>query len=273
MIESVVSKPFCTLGVGIDFVSSLFIIDTLSDGLCVRFRCASGVGSDSGVHFLVELLEFHALESLFPLRELLVEFLGRFFLELVVVCLNVATEDVLSVLFGVEGLLGFLLVDDLTTLVGDDLSLGDVRAGESLLLVGDVETTIGSTLHGSEDTVSSGGADETNIEVSLEWASLLHVVTDGVVRTVNLLVALVHVSETLVSQESTGAEETSAVSGSVVGVASFESVSLKLSRVSSGDALVSLKSVVDNLGDYAFVGAADAESVLTGLVLVLLLED
>jgi len=268
-----VNKPFVSLGVGIDFVSSILVIDTLSGGICFWLRCTCGVGSNSGVDRLVEFLEFLALESLLPLRELLVELLGRFFLELVVVCLDVATEDVLSVFFGVEGLLGFLLVDDLTTLVGDDLSLGDVRAGESLLLVGDVETTIGSTLHGSEDTVSSGGADETDIEVSLEWASLLHVVTDGVVRTVNLLVALVHVSETLVSQESTGAEKASAVSGSVVGVTSFESVSLKLSRVSSGDALISLKSVVDNLGDYAFVGAADAESVLTGLVLVLLLED
>jgi len=225
------------------------------------------------VNSLVEVLEFLALESLLPLRELLVELLGRFFLELIVVCLDVATEDVHSVLFGVVGLSGFLLVDDLTTLVGDDLSLGDVRAGESLLLVGDVETTIGSTLHGSEDTVSSGGADETDIEVSLEWASFLHVVTDGVVSAINFLVALVHVSELQVSQESTGAEKASAVSGSVVGVTSFESVSLELTGVSRDDALVSLKSVVDNLGDYASVGAADAESVLTGLVLVLLLED
>jgi hypothetical protein len=43
-----------------------------------------------------------------------------------------------------------------------------VSSGESLGLVGDVETTVTGTLHGSENTVTGGGADETDIEESLE---------------------------------------------------------------------------------------------------------
>jgi len=140
--------------------------------------------------------------------------------------------------------------------------------------VGDVETAISGTLHGTEHTVTGGGADETNIEVGLEGALVLVdlALVHGVDGAVDLAVALVEVSEALVGQKTTGAEETSAVGGSVVGETGVETEALELSGVSGGDDAITLDANVDNLGNYALVGATDAETVLPGVVLVLLLE-
>merc|ERR1719183_182926 len=112
-------------------------------------------------------------------------------------------------LLGVEGGLGLLGLNGLSALVGDELGLGDVETGESLLLVGDVEATVGGTLHGTEDTVAGGGADETDIKEGLEGALVLVdlAVVHGVDGAVNLGVSLVKVGETLVGEQSTGAQK------------------------------------------------------------------
>jgi len=73
----------------------------------------------------------------------------------------VATDDVVAEGVGIE-LLGL-----------------DVVTGEAALGVGDEDTTVGGTLHGSEDTVTGGGADETNIKEGLEGAALAIVGLDG----------------------------------------------------------------------------------------------
>lgn len=70
-------------------------------------------------------------------------------------------------------LAGIISLNLLTTLVGNDLSLDNVETRETFFVVGDVKTTITCTLHGTEDTVTSGGTDETDVEVSLEWASVV----------------------------------------------------------------------------------------------------
>lgn len=268
-----VTDPRVLLGVGHDVVTE--VVDGLADGLGNLAGLTGGGGADSGVDLLVKSLELLSAEGLLPLGELLVESLGVVGLEVIIVGLDVATEDVRGVLLGVERGLGLLSLDGLSALGGDKLGLGDVEAGESLLLVGDVKATVGGTLHGTEDTVAGGGADETNIEVGLEGALVLVdlAVVHGVDGAVDLGVSLVEVGETLVGEESTGAEEAGAVGGGVVGETSFEAESSELLGVSGGDDTISLDADVDDLGDYAFVGATDAETVLPGVVLVLLLED
>jgi len=270
--EFIELDPFVVLGVSQDPVASVGG-NNLTDGFAGGGLGASGSGSDVSVNLLVEILEFTSLECLLPSGELLVEALGVLTLEHVVVALDMFSKDVSAVLSGVELGLGLLSLDLLTTLTGDNLGLDDVEAGESLVLVGDVETTIGSTLHGTEDTVTGGSADETNIEVSLEWTSILHVITDGEVRSINLGVSLVHIGETLVSKESTSAQETNAVRGSVVGETALEAVFLELERVSRGHNLVTLESGINDLDYNTAVSATDAETVLLGVVLVLFLED
>jgi len=269
--EFLVAQPLL-LGVGHDRETGL-VVKALADrgGLLLCFAC--GAGTDGSVDGLVDILELLALEGLFPAGELLVEALGIIGLERIVVSLDVATENVGPVLLGVERGLGLLGLDGLTTFVGNDLSLGDVEAGETLVLVGDVESTICSALHGTEDTVSGGSADETDIKVGLEGAAFSDVVGDRVERTIDLLVAGVHLSESLVSEQSPGAEETSAVGSGVVSQTSLETVLPELLGVGGSDNSVTNEGSVDNLGDYALVGAADAETVLAGIVLVLFLED
>jgi hypothetical protein len=68
---------------------------------------------------------------------------------------DVTTGDVLFQNLGVE-LLGL-----------------DVVTREPLLVVGDEDTTVGSTLQGTEQTVTGGGALETDIEEALEWTGLV----------------------------------------------------------------------------------------------------
>jgi hypothetical protein len=270
--ELPVADPLLVLGVGVDFVANVGS-KNLINGLLICLSSALRVGPDGSVHLFVELLELHALESLLPFGELLVELLFSLALQHIVVVLDVTTEDVLTMFLGIEGRLSFLGFNGLTTLVGADLGRLDVVTGETLVLVRDVETAIGSTLHGTEDTVTGGGADETDIEESLEGSSVLNVISDVVEGAIDLLVAGESISKAFLCEESSGTEETCAVSGSVVGETSLKTVLFEVLRVGGGHDLVTLKSNVNHLGDYTFVGTAHAESVLACVILILLLVD
>jgi len=234
---------------------------------------ASGGLADGGMDSGVVILEGLAVEGLGPSGELLLEDIGLLLLEHVVVLLNVDTEDVLSVLGGIERGLGLLNIGGLSTFVGDDLSLGDVSSGESLGLVGDVETTVTGTLHGSEDTVTGGGADETDIEESLERSGRVLNGLNVVDVTVNLGGTLVFISELEAGEESSGGEETNTVSSGVVGGSSVESVLSEFLGVGVDKDVITFESGVDNLADDSLVGSSHDKSVLSGVVLVLILED
>jgi len=234
---------------------------------------ASGGLADGGMDSGVVILEGLAVEGLGPSGELLLEDIGLLLLEHVVVLLNVDTEDVLSVLGGIERGLGLLNIGGLSTFVGDDLSLGDVSSGESLGLVGDVETTVTGTFHGSEDTVTGGGADETDIEESLERSGRVLNGLNVVDVTVNLGGTLVFISELEAGEESSGGEETNTVSSGVVGGSSVESVLSEFLGVGVDKDVITFESGVDNLADDSLVGSSHDKSVLSGVVLVLILED
>ena len=273
----VLSKPLLALFVLQD--KSVAGLDNL--GLVGLSMLGSGSGalSDLFVSLSVKIGDFGGtglLKGGFPSAELALEG-GGVLLKEFVVGLNVLTENVGSVFLGIEGGLSLFCggLNLLALFVCDDLSLSDVVAWESLLVVGDEETTVAGTLHGTENSVTSGGAGETNIEESLEWAAVNNVVLDGVQLTVDLGLTLVHVLKTdvLKRQQAAGGKEASGVGSSVVSVASVDTEAGKLLRVSSHEGLVALDGSVDNLADYALVGSADDETVLLAVVLVLLLDD
>jgi len=245
-----------------------------SCGLGTGFLGVSSGGglSDGSVDGGVVFLEGFAVEGLGPSGELSSESVGLV-LEHVVVLLDVDTEDVLSVLVGIERGLGLLDIDGLTTFVGDGFSLGDSSSGESLGLVRDVETTVTGTLEGTEDTVTGGGADETDIEESLEGSGGVSDGSHVVSISITLGVTGVFIGKLQAGEESSGGEESNTVGGSVVGGSSLESVSGELLRVSVDHDLVTLEGGMDDLADDSLVGSSDNESVLSGVVLVLVLED
>jgi hypothetical protein len=218
-----------------------------------------GVLTDLLVDLLVELLKTVGLDLLVDVaREL-----GLVTLLVVVgkslhVLSDVAGEDVLA-----EGLSVKLLGLDVVT-------------GETLLGVRDVETTVGGTLHGTEDAGTSGGADKTNVEVALEGAALLTVNLSGL-SLGELAISLLNTSEGLVEAEldksATGDKKTNAVGGSPVGKTVGDVVSPELVGVGRDEDLVAGDLGGDDLGDDVAVGEADHQAVLGRIVLVLGLGD
>merc|ERR1719436_1577394 len=102
---------------------------------------------------------------------------------------HVTSEDVSAVNVGVQ-LLGLGVV-----------------AGEPLLRVGNVETSIDSSLHGGEDLSPSGGPSQTNIKTGAECSRSIVIVLDGVHGAINIGVALVHGVQLELLEDSAGEQE------------------------------------------------------------------
>lgn len=144
--------------------------------------------------------------------------------------------------------------------------------GESLFRVGDIKSSIGSTLHDCEDLGAGGGGLETDIEVDLEGSSFSNVVADIVVLSV-VLVSFVQFCEADLVEKSSSEEETSGICSSIVGKTSVNSPFLEFLGISSTEDSVTLDGGVDDLGDDPVVGDSGHKSVLGGIVFVLVLED
>ena len=277
--DSVLSEPLLVLRVLLDELTGS-LLDLLSNGCLLLNLNSVGVLSDLGVNLLVEGLDVGSLclgEGSLPLGELLLEEILVLLLEEIHVGLDVVTEDVVSVLLGVVGAVGLALLDDLlASLSGGCLLLLEVVAGESLGVVGHVDATINCTLEGTEDSVAGGGSNETDVEESAE-GSLLFVDSLGAVDikelTISSLNTLVETIKLEILEESTGNEETGSVGGGVVGETSLETESLELLGVSLSEDSIALDGGVDDLNDDAAVCSSDAQSVLLGVVLVLVLLD
>jgi hypothetical protein len=86
--------------------------------------------------------------------------------------------------------------------------------------VGDEETTVRSTLHGTEDTGTGGGTGETDIQEDLEWAALLTIDLSGLGKR-ELAIGLLNTGESLVKlkllQGAAGKQKTSGIGGGPVG--------------------------------------------------------
>lgn len=157
-----------------------FLLALLGASLLVLLE---GVFADGLVGLLIDLLDVSSVNLVLDvLLELRLETLLIIVGKTLHVLSDVAAEDVFAESLGVE----------LLTL--------DVVTGETVLGVGDVDTTVRGTLHGAEDTVTGGGADETNIKEGLEGAAGALVRLDGLGELV-LTVSLLNTSEVLVKTE------------------------------------------------------------------------
>lgn len=216
------------------------------------------VGANGRVDLLVHLLESISLNLIIDVA---LE-LGLVTLLIVIgeglhVLSDVSTEDVLAEGLGVE-LLGLHVV-----------------TWEAVLGVWNQDTSVGGTLHGTEDAGTGGGAGKTDIEEGLEWAAgtlVLSGLGEG-----ELSVSLLDTLEVLVHAEllehTAGDQETSAVSGGPVGKTVLKTVSLQLVGVGRGEDLVAGDLRGDDLHDDIAVGETDDEAVLWSIVLVLGLGD
>lgn len=218
-----------------------------------------GVLADLLVGVLVELLKTVGLDVVVNVA-----------LELGLVTLLIVVGKSLHVLSDVAG------EDVLAEGLGVELLGLNVETRETLLRVGDVKTTVGGTLHGGENTGTSGGAGETDIEVDLEGAALLTVNLSGLGQG-ELAIGLLNTSERLLDAElveSTASDqETGGVGGGPVGKTVLNAVGLELVGVGGAEDLVTSDLGGDDLADDVAVGEADDQAVLGSVVLVLGLGD
>ena len=168
-------------------------------------------------------------------------------------------EDVLAKGVGVE-FLAFLVV-----------------SGESLLVVGDVETTVRGTLQGTEDTSTSGSSVEADIKEGLERATAFAIFTLSGLGEFVFSIWFLNTSKVLVQLEflegSAGEKETGGVGSGPVGETVVDAVSLQLVSVGSDEDLVTSEFGGYELGDDVAVGESDDEAVFRSIVLVLGLRD
>jgi len=214
---------------------------------------------DLGVGGLVDLLERVGLNAVLGvLGELVTETLLIIVHQSLHVLGDVATEDVLAESLGIE-LLGLHVV-----------------TGESAFGMRDVETTIGSTFHGTEDTGTGRSPDKTDIEESLEGAAFA-IIALGSLGEGELTIGLLDTREGLVEVEllegAAGKEKTGGVGGSPVGKTVGDAVPLKLVGVSGHQDLVTTKLSGHDLADDVAVGEPNDKTVLGGTILVLGLGD
>lgn len=212
--ESSVSDPLVTLGVLEDGLVTL--LEDLSSWVLVSSSLHSvWVGKNLLVDLLVEFLVGLNLgggKGLLPLAELSLELLWVFLLEEVGVVGNVSSKDSGSKDGSVINSLGLLNVLRLSSLVGDNLSLGSLVTWESLGLVWNVKSSIASSLQDSEDSGSGGSGVDTNIEESLEWSLVLNIIINVEVLSVDVGVSSVHIGKTNLLEKSSGQEKTSGIS-------------------------------------------------------------
>lgn len=89
--------------------------------------------------------------------------------------------------------------------------------GESLFRVGNVEATIGSTLHGAEDSGTSRCSGQSDIETGPEGSGTIINVLNHEVFSVDLGLAFVDGIQIEFLQDSSSQEEPGAISSGVIG--------------------------------------------------------
>lgn len=239
------------LGLGLPLLLGL-----LGTGILIGLE---GVLTDGLVGIGVDLLEVTSVNLVLDVLD-----------ELGLVALLILISQVLHVLGDVG------TVDVVLEGLGVELLGLDVVTGETAVGVGDEDTTVGGTLHGSEDTVTGGGTDKTNIEEGLEGAALAIIGLDGLgegVLTGSLLDTLELLVKVELLENTTGKEQTGGVGSSPVGKTLVDAVLGELVGVGRGKNLVTGNLGVDDLGDDVAVGEANNHAVLGRVVLVLGLGD
>ena len=219
------------------------------------------LGADGGVGLLVDLLEVISGDtSGNVLRELALVGLGILLLEELHVGSDVSTEDVLAEDGGVElGVLGIFLIVEISS--------------QTALRVRNIETSISGTLHGTEDTVTSRGTGQTDIEQNVEGTRSVIRGLDNEVLSVSIDNTNVLVGHLELGQSTTGQQQTGRVRSGVVGQTSLDSERGQLVGIGSGQDDISLHLSVHDLGNDVLVREANNQTELGSSILVQILNN
>lgn len=175
---------------------------------------------------------------------LLVELLQTVSLDIVVdVLLELGLVALLIVIGQSLHVLGDVAtVDVLAEGLGVKLLSLHVETGETVLGVGNEDATVRGALHGTEDTGTGGGADETDIEEGLEGAAALAILTLSSLGQSVLAIGLLNTGELLLEAEllegAAGDQQTGGVCSSPVGQTVLDTVGAELVGVGSDEDLV-----------------------------------
>lgn len=254
-------------GTGLSFSKGEFLglLEALVNGGEWLLLHSFGILTDCLMDLLEQLLNSIGIDVILDvLGEVFVVHLLIIFLELTHVISDVLTHDTSFVNFSVE-ILGVTSV-----------------TRESLLAVRNIEATITGTLHSTKDLGTSGGVLDTNIKESTEWLSLvinfrdvesLLAVLGGDGSSLDLFNTRVDLIETNFLEKSAGKEKTSGVGSSIVLQTNWEAVSGQFSGAGLAEDFVTIDFSVDHLAEDILVGETNTQSVLVGVVLVLVLGD
>lgn len=178
-------------------------------------------------------------------------------LELGHVLVNVGSNDSFSVnLVAFSGSISFLLVSRVF-----------------LDSVGDIESSITSSLQHTKDSGSVGSGLESNIEDTLEWSSVSDILSGIIVGSINLLDSFIGVVEVNLLQQSSGEKKTGGIGRGIVGESGGETKSPEFLRIGGTEDSVSLDGRGNNLGNDSGAGDSGNQSVLGSVVFVLILEN
>lgn len=167
----------------------VFSFGVFGSSLFGEFWFFSDLVMNFGEEFFTAI-DFGFFEALIPFRELAHVIFLAFFFEFFHVFIDVDSEDSFSVDLGVVFL---------------SLSVFDV-SWESSGGVGNIKSSITGSLEGSKNSGSSGGSNETHVEVSFEWSTLLiHILRHIVIISVGLLSSSIHLLHTQLLQKSSTA--------------------------------------------------------------------
>lgn len=260
-------EGICLLGLGrgndlLDPVLALLDVEPLpvpallDDSFLGGLLLGGGVGADGSVGSFVEGGELGGFNAVLDvLGEARFVFFGLLGLEGVHVFRNMLTENALLKDFGRE-FLGFSVI-----------------TGEALFVVGDLKSTVNSSLHDGENTGTSGGAAKTNIKIAVEWARSIINLLNLKHLTIGILLSNVLGVQLKLVKETASAEETNAIRRSVVGQSSLNSVPGELMSIGSGEDVISLNLSSNDLAGNVAVGETNNEPVLGAVVLVFVLGD
>jgi hypothetical protein len=225
-------------------------------GVSLLGALVGGAGANGGVGFLVHGFDLISVDaSGDEAGELLLVSFFVLFLQRAHVISNMTAQNVFTEGSSVE------------------LVALSIITRESLGLVRDLQATVDGTLQDGKDTSTSGGTGQTNIEQDIEWSRTVGVVFNEVELTVGILDTNILVGQVELSEHSSGNQQTSGVSSSVVSKTERDSVTRKLVRVSSRENNVVINSGVDDLSNNVAVGNANNKSVFVSVVFVLVLSD
>jgi hypothetical protein len=168
---------------------------------------------------------------------------------------NMLAEDV----FAVNGSVEFLLLS--------------VVAREALDGVRDVESTINGAFHGTEDTGSSGGAGQSNVQVATESSWSVIQWFDEVFVSGDVGASAVEAVQPEFLENTTGNQKTGGVSCSVVGQTDLDAVFRQFMGVRGADNAVTFDASVSDLTGDVAVAQTHNQTVLGSVILILILED